>query len=34
MVFVPVLQKFDVFFEGPAQVYASDKTFPLRVCGR
>ncbi|XP_010001290.1 PREDICTED: alpha-2-macroglobulin-like protein 1 [Chaetura pelagica] len=29
-----VLQKPDVFFEGPAQVYASDKTFPLRVCGR
>ncbi|XP_064904545.1 alpha-2-macroglobulin-like protein 1 isoform X1 [Columba livia] len=29
-----VLQKFDVFFEGPAQIYASDKTFPLRVCGR
>ncbi|XP_036236663.1 alpha-2-macroglobulin-like protein 1 [Molothrus ater] len=29
-----VLQKFDVFFEGPAQIYASDKTFPLQVCGR
>ncbi|KAM6438804.1 alpha-2-macroglobulin-like protein 1 [Rhynochetos jubatus] len=29
-----VLQKFDVFFEGPAQIYASDKSFPLRVCGR
>ncbi|XP_053925308.1 alpha-2-macroglobulin-like protein 1 isoform X2 [Cuculus canorus] len=29
-----VLQKFDVFFEGPAQIYASDKTFQLRVCGR
>ncbi|KAM7128641.1 LOW QUALITY PROTEIN: alpha-2-macroglobulin-like protein 1 [Ciconia maguari] len=29
-----VLQKFDVFFEGPAQIYASDKTFPLRACGR
>ncbi|XP_010284556.1 PREDICTED: alpha-2-macroglobulin-like protein 1 [Phaethon lepturus] len=29
-----VLQKFDVFFEGPAQIYASDKTFPLRVCGK
>ncbi|XP_009936163.2 alpha-2-macroglobulin-like protein 1 [Opisthocomus hoazin] len=29
-----VLRKFDVFFEGPAQIYASDKTFPLRVCGR
>ncbi|KAM6309767.1 alpha-2-macroglobulin-like protein 1 [Podargus strigoides] len=29
-----VLQKFDVFFEGPAQIYASDKTFSLRVCGR
>ncbi|XP_035746403.1 alpha-2-macroglobulin-like protein 1 [Egretta garzetta] len=28
------LQKFDVFFEGPAQIYASDKTFLLRVCGR
>ncbi|KAI6079812.1 Alpha-2-macroglobulin-like protein 1 [Aix galericulata] len=28
-----VLQKFDVFFEGPVQIYASDKTFPLRVCG-
>ncbi|XP_064319069.1 alpha-2-macroglobulin-like protein 1 [Phalacrocorax carbo] len=27
-------QKFDVFFEGPAQIYVSDKTFPLRVCGR
>lgn len=33
-VFVLVLQKFDVFFEGPAQIYASDKTFPLQVCGR
>nr|XP_041573953.1 alpha-2-macroglobulin-like protein 1 [Taeniopygia guttata] len=29
-----VLQKFDVFFEGPAQIYASDKAFPLQVCGR
>ncbi|XP_010179778.1 PREDICTED: alpha-2-macroglobulin-like protein 1 [Mesitornis unicolor] len=29
-----VLQKFDVFFEGPSQIYASDKTFPLHVCGR
>ncbi|NXU77081.1 A2ML1 protein, partial [Oreotrochilus melanogaster] len=29
-----VLQKFDVFFEGPSQIYASDKTFHLRVCGR
>ncbi|XP_062470053.1 alpha-2-macroglobulin-like protein 1 [Pezoporus occidentalis] len=29
-----VLQKFDVFFEGPAQIYATDRTFPLRVCGR
>ncbi|NXC40589.1 A2ML1 protein, partial [Penelope pileata] len=29
-----VLQKFEVFFEGPAQIYASDKTFSLRVCGR
>ncbi|NWS26996.1 A2ML1 protein, partial [Polioptila caerulea] len=29
-----VLQKFHVFFEGPVQIYASDKTFPLQVCGR
>ncbi|KAM9388181.1 alpha-2-macroglobulin-like protein 1 [Phaethornis superciliosus] len=29
-----VLQKFDVFFEGPSQIYASDKNFHLRVCGR
>ncbi|RMC07526.1 hypothetical protein DUI87_17000 [Hirundo rustica rustica] len=29
-----VLQNFDVFFEGPIQIYASDKTFPLQVCGR
>ncbi|XP_042651415.1 alpha-2-macroglobulin-like protein 1 [Tyto alba] len=29
-----VLQKFDVFFEGPDHIYALDKTFPLRVCGR
>ncbi|NXN38440.1 A2ML1 protein, partial [Rhinoptilus africanus] len=29
-----VLKMLDVFFEGPAQIYASDKTFPLRVCGR
>ncbi|XP_057901421.1 alpha-2-macroglobulin-like protein 1 [Melospiza georgiana] len=29
-----VLQKFDVFFEGPAQIHASDKTIPLQVCGR
>ncbi|XP_021250061.1 alpha-2-macroglobulin-like protein 1 isoform X3 [Numida meleagris] len=29
-----VLQKFDVFFEGPAQIHASDKTFLLSVCGR
>ncbi|NXS07378.1 A2ML1 protein, partial [Neodrepanis coruscans] len=28
------LQKFDVFFEEPARIYTSDKTFPLRVCGR
>ncbi|POI35095.1 hypothetical protein CIB84_001153 [Bambusicola thoracicus] len=28
-----VLQKFDVFFQGPAHIYASDKTFLLRVCG-
>lgn len=31
---VPVVQKFDVFFEGPAQIHTSDKTLPLRVCGR
>ncbi|XP_074927111.1 alpha-2-macroglobulin-like protein 1 [Chelonoidis abingdonii] len=29
-----VLPKFEVFFEGPIQIYALDKTFPLRVCGR
>ncbi|OXB56301.1 hypothetical protein ASZ78_002126 [Callipepla squamata] len=29
-----VLQKFDVFFEVPAQIYASDRTFLLSVCGR
>ncbi|XP_009876746.1 PREDICTED: alpha-2-macroglobulin-like protein 1 [Apaloderma vittatum] len=29
-----VLRKFNVFFEGPTQIYASEKTFPLRVCGR
>ncbi|KAM6321271.1 alpha-2-macroglobulin-like protein 1 [Aegotheles albertisi] len=29
-----VLQKFEVFFEGPTQIYASDRTFHLRVCGR
>ncbi|XP_010225972.1 PREDICTED: alpha-2-macroglobulin-like protein 1 [Tinamus guttatus] len=28
------LPKFDMFFEGPIQIYALDKTFPLRVCGR
>ncbi|XP_054019891.1 alpha-2-macroglobulin-like protein 1 [Dryobates pubescens] len=28
------VQRFYVFFEGPAQIYASDKTYPLRVCGR
>ncbi|NXA38219.1 A2ML1 protein, partial [Eudromia elegans] len=28
------LPKFDVFFERPAQIYASDRTFLLRVCGR
>ncbi|XP_064377478.1 alpha-2-macroglobulin-like protein 1 [Dromaius novaehollandiae] len=28
------LPKFDIFFERPAQIYASDKTLPLRVCGR
>ncbi|XP_067387170.1 alpha-2-macroglobulin-like protein 1 [Emydura macquarii macquarii] len=29
-----VLPKFEVFFEGPTQIYTLDKTFPLRVCGR
>ncbi|XP_042722776.1 alpha-2-macroglobulin-like protein 1 [Lagopus leucura] len=29
-----VLKKFDVFFKGPARIYASDKTFLLSVCGR
>ncbi|NXK74103.1 A2ML1 protein, partial [Amazona guildingii] len=29
-----VLPKFEVIFEAPAQIYALDKTFPLRVCGR
>ncbi|CAM4440186.1 unnamed protein product [Lepidochelys olivacea] len=29
-----VLPKFEVFFEGPTQIYALDKTFPLHVCGR
>ncbi|NWX16586.1 A2ML1 protein, partial [Aegotheles bennettii] len=29
-----VLPKFEVFFEAPDQIYALDKTFPLRVCGR
>ncbi|NWJ08590.1 A2ML1 protein, partial [Crypturellus undulatus] len=28
------LPKFDMFFEGPIQIYALDETFPLRVCGR
>nr|XP_009685485.1 PREDICTED: alpha-2-macroglobulin-like protein 1 [Struthio camelus australis] len=28
------LPKFEVIFEGPIQIYALDKTFPLRVCGR
>nr|XP_013811703.1 PREDICTED: alpha-2-macroglobulin-like protein 1 [Apteryx mantelli mantelli] len=28
------LPKFEVIFEGPVQIYALDKTFPLRVCGR
>ncbi|XP_067387168.1 alpha-2-macroglobulin-like protein 1 [Emydura macquarii macquarii] len=29
-----VLPKFEVIFEAPTQIYALDKTFPLRVCGR
>nr|XP_009936164.1 PREDICTED: alpha-2-macroglobulin-like protein 1 [Opisthocomus hoazin] len=29
-----VLPKFEVIFEAPDQIYALDKTFPLRVCGR
>ncbi|NXH68144.1 A2ML1 protein, partial [Hydrobates tethys] len=29
-----VLPKFEVTFEVPNQVYALDKTFPLRICGR
>ncbi|XP_065269692.1 alpha-2-macroglobulin-like protein 1 [Emys orbicularis] len=29
-----VLPKFEVVFEEPTQIYALDKTFPLRVCGR
>ncbi|XP_009465518.1 PREDICTED: alpha-2-macroglobulin-like protein 1 [Nipponia nippon] len=29
-----VLPKFEVIFEVPNQIYALDKTFPLRVCGR
>ncbi|KAM7181770.1 alpha-2-macroglobulin-like protein 1, partial [Macrochelys suwanniensis] len=29
-----VLPKFEVFFEGPTQIYALDKTFLLHVCGR
>ncbi|NWH65683.1 A2ML1 protein, partial [Geococcyx californianus] len=28
------LPKFEVIFEMPNQIYALDKTFPLRVCGR
>ncbi|NXO51475.1 A2ML1 protein, partial [Aramus guarauna] len=28
------LTKFEVIFEVPNQIYALDKTFPLRVCGR
>lgn len=32
--FFPVLPKFEVIFEAPSQIYALDKTFPLRVCGR
>ncbi|NWX46963.1 A2ML1 protein, partial [Steatornis caripensis] len=29
-----VLPKFEVIFEAPTQIYALDKTVPLRVCGR
>ncbi|XP_051473048.1 alpha-2-macroglobulin-like protein 1 [Apus apus] len=29
-----VRAKFEVIFEAPNQIYALDKTFPLRVCGR
>ncbi|NXL89102.1 A2ML1 protein, partial [Alectura lathami] len=29
-----VLPKFEVIFEAPAKIYALDKTFLLRVCGR
>lgn len=29
-----VLPKFEVIFEAPVKIYALDKTFPLRVCGR
>ncbi|NWH74631.1 A2ML1 protein, partial [Piaya cayana] len=29
-----VLRKFDIFFEGLTQIYASDRTFQLHVCGR
>ncbi|KAH1187408.1 hypothetical protein KIL84_020157 [Mauremys mutica] len=29
-----VLPKFEVVFEEPTQIYALDKIFPLRVCGR
>ncbi|XP_010020446.1 PREDICTED: alpha-2-macroglobulin-like protein 1 [Nestor notabilis] len=29
-----VLPKFEVIFEAPNQIYALEKTFPLRVCGR
>ncbi|XP_010126406.1 PREDICTED: alpha-2-macroglobulin-like protein 1, partial [Chlamydotis macqueenii] len=29
-----VLPKFEVIFEAPKQIYALDKTFPLRICGR
>lgn len=32
--FLPVLPKFEVIFEAPNQIYALDKIFPLRVCGR
>ncbi|XP_008944140.1 PREDICTED: alpha-2-macroglobulin-like protein 1, partial [Merops nubicus] len=29
-----VLPKFEVIFEAPDEVYALDKSFPLRICGR
>lgn len=34
VVSLPVPPKFEATFEAPNQIYALDKTFPLRVCGR